>query len=216
MGKTLAEIRTIVRFRGDFRNAIRFPNANVDTEIQAAFGEFYEIVVDANEGYYDTSADVTTTAGVAFVALPSGTWRVRGVDRMDGVDPTPMRRIGVSERTWWNSNQDEPVAYRLTARGIDLFPTPNAVYTLRVTYTPVAPTLDGTSREFYNGWEEYTIFGALVRLAGNERTDVGRWQEQCDRQRARVAAAAANRNSAEPELLPLWGTDEYDRDQRWR
>lgn len=216
MGKTLAEIRSIVRFRGDFRNAIRFPDANVDTEIQAAFGEFYEIVVDANEGYYDTTGNVATTNGVGFVALPTTAWRVRGIDRLDGTDLIPLVRIGVNDRYRWTTGPGEPDAFRLTARGADLYPTPDAIYTLAVTYTPVAPTLGVTSREFYNGWEEYTIFGALIRLAGNERTDIGKWQEQCDRQRARVAAAASNRNSTMPECIPTYLGDEYDRDQRWR
>lgn len=214
--KTLSEIRAIVRFRGDFRNAVRFPNANVDTEIQAAFTEFYELVVGANEGFYDTSGTVTTSANVAFVALPSDAWIVRAVDRQDGNDWVPLRRIGVSDRNRWSPSTDEPEAYRLTARGIDLFPTPNATYTLRVTYTPTAPALSETPREFYNGWEEYTIFGALIRLAGNERTDIGKWQEQLDRQRARVQAAAPQRNSQEPEYLPMYMGDEFERDQRWR
>ena len=215
---TLAEIRAIVRFRGDFRNTLRFPDLNVNAEIQAAFAEFYELVADTNEGYWDTQGTVTTTANVAFVTLPTDSWRVRGVDRVDGTDFIEMRQIGVSERNRYGSDTDEPCAYRLTARGLDLFPTPDAVYSIRVTYTPRAPALiEATAREYYNGWEEYVIYGALIRLAENEERDTSEWQNRIDRQAARIKGGASQRKAAEPEYINLrqgYGDDLPD--ERWR
>lgn len=218
MTKSLADINALVRFRGDFRNTVRFPDTNVNTEIQAAWAEFYELVADTNQGYWDTIGTITTTASTAFVALPSDTWRVRGIDRLDssGTVEAELAMIGISERNHFSSNTDKPRAYRLTARGVDLFPTPDAIYTLRITYTPLAPALSA-AREFYNGWEEYVVYGALIRLAENEERDVTEWQKSLDRQAARVTRGASQRRAAEPEYIPLregWGDDTSD--ERWR
>jgi hypothetical protein len=219
MTKTLAEIITIVRFRGDMRNTIRFPDANLTAEIQAAFAEGYELVVMTNSGFYDTTGNVTTTNGVDFVALPTGAWITRALDRVEGNDFVPMPRIGIKDRNRYGTSRGKPGAHRLSSRGIELYPTPDATYTLRVTYTPVAPTLDTTAREFYNSWEEFTIFGALVRLYDNMGRDSTPWRAGLEQQRARILAAATERNSSGPELLNLhegwgdWGSEDLD---RWR
>jgi hypothetical protein len=217
MTKTLAEIITIVRFRGDMRNSVRFPNADLTSEIQAAFAEGYELVVEQNSGFYDTTGNVVTVAGTAFSALPATAWVVRAVDRVDGTDFEPLPRVGVKDRNRYGTTRGRPVAHRLTARGIDLYPTPDAVYTLRVTYTPVAPTLSATATEFYNSWEEYTIFGALVRLYTNMGRDASEWQRQLDRQAQRIVRAASDRSSGGPEYLNLHdGGDGGEDDDRWR
>lgn len=216
MTKTLAELNAIVRFRGDFRNSIRFPDVNVNSEIQAAFGEFYELVADVNEGYWDTTGTALTTASTAFVALPADAWRVRAIDRFETPDYIELVQIGISDRNWFSATTDKPRAYRLTARGIDLYPTPDAIYTLRVTYTPTAPVLS-VAREYYNGWEEYVIYGALIRLAENEERDTSEWQNRVDRQAARIKGAASGRRQQEPERIPLCeGWDSDMADERWR
>jgi hypothetical protein len=222
MTKTLAEITSIIRFRGDMRNTVRFPDANIATEAQAAFAEGYELVVQQNEGFYDTTANVTTSANTAFVALPAGPpvcWIVRAIDRLEGTDYVPVPRIGVKDRNKYGSTTGKPVAHRLTARGIDLYPTPDAVYTLRVTYTPVAPTLDTTAREFYNSWEEYTVFGALVRLYDNQGRDSSVWQKQLAAQADRIRRGADQRDASGPEYLNLregWSNEDADDVDRWR
>lgn len=212
MTQTLASILAIVRFRGDLRNAIRFPDADLTKEIQGAFGEGYELVADTNEGYYDVTATLSTVAGTDFVALTTGTWRVRAMDRLDGSDYLTMTRVGLKDRNRWGSARGKPEGYRLSARGAELFPTPDAIYTLRQIYTPVAPTLDSTAREFYNGWEEYTIYGALVRLYLNQNRDASEWERQLAMQRARLTSMAGERNASGPEYLNLFEGDGADWD----
>lgn len=215
--KSLTDLLAIVRFRGDFRNTIRFPDANLTTEIQAAFAEVYELIADTNEGYWDTLGTVPTVASTAFVALPSDAWRVRKISRLDGTDYIPMMQIGIDDvDSFSTSSTGRPVAYRLTARGADLYQTPDAVYTLRVIYTPLAPTLSA-AREWYNGWEEYVVYGALVRLTLNEERSSGDWKGELADARARVVRGASGRKSQQPEYLVLHdGCDDFDRDARWR
>lgn len=226
--RSLSDILAAVRFRGDYRNTIRFPDANLNTEIQAAWGELYELIADTNEGYFDIAANIATTNGQPFVVLdttnglPVPVWRLRALDRLDGSDFIEMPQIGIAQRNRYTSTNGTPSAYRLTARGADLYPTPNGVYTLRVTYTPIAPSLTddgGLTLEYYNGWEEYVIYGTLVRLSLNEERTGNDWQQQLGFQRDRIMRGASGRKSQEPDYLPLRegsGDPEFDRDERWR
>jgi hypothetical protein len=220
MTKNLTDLIGILRFRGDMRNTVRFPDANLTTELQAAFAEGYELVVQQNEGFFDTTSNVTTTNSVGFVALPAGPpvcWIVRAIDRQEGADWVPIPRVGVKDRNRYGTTNGRPVAHRLTARGIDLYPTPDATYTIRVTFTPVAPTLGATQIEFYNSWEEYSLNGALVRLYDNQGRDSSLWQRQLAAQAARIMKGADNRDASGPEYLNLregWDSDEND--DRWR
>jgi hypothetical protein len=137
----LATLREVIRFRGDYQNVRKFPNSFVNREIQKSFGEFYALVDSTHEGWWDTDSTVTTVADQAYIALPPQTWRVKAVDRLDGSDYLELRQIGLADRNKYDSSHSEPLAYRLSARGIELYPTPEQAYTLRVLYTPIAPAL---------------------------------------------------------------------------
>lgn len=206
MTQTLSSLITSLRERGDARNVLRFPDSYLTKELQAAFAEGYELIEGAHEGWFDQYDNVSTVAHQAFVALPAGPppcWIVRAVDVLVGTEYTPVPRVGVKDRLRYGNTEGRPTAHRLTVRGIDLFPTPDAIYTLRVLNTPAAPTLDTTPREFYNSWEEYTLYGALVRLYENQGRDPSGWQKQLDRTAARIVKAASSRNSSGPEYLNL-------------
>lgn len=218
MTKTLAELITIVRNRGDARNTVRFPDSYLTGEIQAAFAEGYELIVEQNAGFFDQYDNVSTVAHQAFVPLPAGpppAWIVRAVDRQEGNDFIPMPRIGIKDRMRYGVTEGRPAAHRLTARGIDIYPTPDMVYTLRVLNTPAAPTLDATPREYYSSWEEYAVYGALVRLYNTQGRDPSPWLAELARTKDRIIRAAGERDSSGPEYLNLregftsegWGDD---------
>lgn len=200
----LQTLRSDIRFRGDYQNVRKFPNASVDKEIQRSFGEFYALVDSTHEGYWDTDDTVTTVADQRYVALPASCWRVKGVDRLDGSDYIELRQVSVSDRNKFNSSSDTPQAYRLTARGIELYPTPETAYTLRVTFTPVAPALEeAAEREWYNGWEEYVIESTLMKLDRREGKPLGEREREIARLEKRIKEEATERKQQEPEYLVL-------------
>jgi hypothetical protein len=138
----LSDLVQTVRDRGDYRNPVKFTDEIITREVQAAFAELYQIITGVNEGYFDTTATLTTTANVAYVALPSDSWRVRAIDRIDSSGcPVLLDQVGIDQRNRYGITASCPVAYRLTARGVDLYPTPDQAYTLRLLYTPSAPDL---------------------------------------------------------------------------
>lgn len=225
MTQSLDDIRQTIRDRGNLRNTVRWPNATIEKEAQAAFKELYGLVVLHSPGFYDTDTDaqgspVHTVANQAYAPLPTGTWAIRAVDLLDGGEYVPLEKVGNKDRNrYGTANRDKPRAYRRSARGIELFPTPNAVYTLRITYTPVAPQLDSSQREYYVGWEEYVVAGALIRLCGTQHTDAKIWLQTIAATEARIISEAGEANTQGPEYLNLFGDgdgiEDWDRPVDW-
>jgi hypothetical protein len=199
-----ATIRQTIRDRGDYSNTKKFSPAYLNAEIQTAFNRFWGIVDEAHQGWWDTEDTIVTVAGAVYAALPTGAKAVKAIDRLDGTDYIPLNQVSLSERNRYGVTRGNPVAYRLSARGAELYPTPDAVYTLRVMYTPRPPTLDeSTTREWYDGWEDYIIEKVLLELATRERMPI---QDNLIKLEAaeKVLRASTNaRRQQEPEYLDL-------------
>jgi hypothetical protein len=199
-----ATIRQTIRDRGDYSNTKKFSHAYLNTEIQTAFNRFWGIVDEAHQGWWDTEDTIATVAGAVYAALPTDAKAVKTIDRLDGTDYIPLNQVSLSERNRYGVTRGNPVAYRLSARGAELYPTPDAVYTLRVMYTPRPPTLDeSTTREWYDGWEDYIIEKVLLELATRERMPI---QDNLIKLEAaeKVLRASTNaRRQQEPEYLDL-------------
>ena len=218
---TLDQIEAAVRFRGDYQNVRKFSQADVRNEIQTSFGEFYQLVASVHEGYWDTEATIYTVANTAYAVLPGDTWRVQAIDRLDssGQIVKELDQVGIEHRNRYGALTGEPAAYRLTARGADLYPTPNAVYTLRVLYTPIAPSLSASQpREWFNGWEDYVITSTLLKLDTREGKPLTDRLTVLDKIEKTVRAGATERRSQEPEYLnlrdgvgggPVWHEGDY-------
>lgn len=205
---TLALLRPLIRQRGDYLSSLTFTNTYIDGEIQAANRELYELVDEVHEGWWDTSGTVSTVAAQPYVALPSGCWRVRGIDIANGSGWDELRQVTIGDRNRFGASTAKPEAYRLSARGAELFATPNAVYSLRVTYTPVCPALSESAGIELYGWHEYIIVGALLRMDQRSKRPLGERQQELERQRQRVVMSASKRKGQEPEYLQLregWG-----------
>ncbi len=199
-----ATLRNTIRLRGDYTNTRRFSNAYINTEIQTAFNHFWRIVDEAHQGWWDTQGTVTTTADTAYVALPATAKVVKGVDRLDGGEYIEMPQVGIDQRNRYGVSTGKPVAHRLSARGIELHPTPNAVYTIRVTFTPKPVTLtESETREWYDGWEDYIIEKVLLELDDRERKPLGDRMAKLEMAEKALRASSGERRQTEPEYLVL-------------
>lgn len=203
----LTDLINIVRLRGDYLSSLTFTVAYLTHEIQAAWAELYELVAETYEGWWDKSSTLPTVAAQGFIGLPVDCWRVQGIDILCGNEYRQLRQIGISQRNRYGASTAQPLAYRLSVRGIELYPTPNAAYTLRVNYTPIVTTLDDTGIQLY-GWEEYVITGALLRLDQRSEKPTGERQAELERCKQRVIMAAQRRRQQEPEYLVMREHDE--------
>jgi hypothetical protein len=209
------QIRAAIRFRGDYKSVRAFPDASLNVEIQTAFGHFWRIVDEAHQGWWDKQGTVTTTAGVAYVALPADAKVVKGVDRLDGDRYIEMPQVGLEHRSRFGSTQGRPIAHRLTARGIELAPTPDAAYTLRVMYSPKPPALtENEQHEWYDGWEDFVIEKVLWELDSREGKPLGDRMAKLEMAEKALRASSAQRRQTEPEYLRLHESagDSFDDD----
>lgn len=213
-----ATLRATIRLRGDYSNVRRFPDTYLNTEIQTAFGKFYQLVADTHEGWWDTQGALSTVNAQPYVAMPADCWRAQALDILCGSEYTEMPQIGLGDRNRYGASTARPVAYRTSSRGFELYPTPNAVYTLRLNYTPKAPDLDeSTTHEWYNGWEDFVIEAVLLELATREGQPLGDRVAKLKMAGDAITAGASERRSQEPEYLCLrehsgWGLGPYGGD----
>lgn len=206
-----SDLRTMIREDGDYQNVRRFPDAYLNVRIQRAFGAFWEAIADTHQGWWDTEGDIATVASQQYIALPSDCWRVQGIDLIESGEKYPLAQIGLSDRHRYGSSTGKPSAYRTSSRGIELYQTPDAIYTLRVNYTPLAPALsDGSSREWYNGWEEFVVEHVKYQIAKRERMPLKDHLESLGEILGRITRGAGERRSQEPEYLKLREYDSLD------
>src|SRR5688572_24188727 len=114
---TLSAMRDIIRFRGSYENSTKFTSARLNVEINAAWAELYELIAEVQDGYFDTTGSLSTTANQQHVDLPADFWRLRGVDILQSGRYSELRQVGISERNDFQSSQGRPVAYRTAAGG---------------------------------------------------------------------------------------------------
>lgn len=206
-----ATLRQSIRFLGDFKNVKRFPSTDINTIIQQKFDRFWAIVDEAHQGWWDKEGTITTVTGQAYLALPTDCKAVKAMDRLDGSDYVEMVQVGLSERNRWGSSRGKPQAYRLSSRGLELYPTPDAAYTLRVIYTPKPDTLDeDTTHEWYEGWEDYVLNAVILELKTREGMPLGDYADKLIAAEKALRASTSQRRQAEPEYLRLCEYDGID------
>lgn len=202
---TLTTMRTAVRELGDFPLSRKFSNDFVDREIQRSWTALHRIVEDVNEGYFDKEATAPTVANQAYVALTStlaDVRRVKGVDVLDG-EYRALDQISIAERNRYSAtNRDIPCAYRLSERGIELYPTPGAIYTLRVMYARKVTALGASAVEIDEDWQDYVIWSTITKLATTEERPTGDYERRAA-EAEQAIRGGHDRRRAEPEYLPL-------------
>lgn len=200
-----AQVRSTIRLRGDYTNVRRFSNDYLNTEIQTAFGHFWRIVDEAHQGWWDTEGSLATVAELAYVALAADMKVIKGVDRLDGGQYEPLAQIGLADRHRFDSSgTGKPIAYRLSARGVELYKTPDQAYTLRVFYTPKPPQLtENEQREWFDGWEDFVIEKVLLELDDREKKPLNDRMAKLDIAEKALRASTHERRQQEPEYLVL-------------
>ena len=206
-----ATLRSTIRSRGDYTNVRRFPTDYLHNEIQNAFDDFWRIVNEAHQGWWDTEGAMVTVANQAYAALPSDAKVIKAIDRLDGGEYIEMPQVSLGERNRYGSSTGKPLAYRLSARGAEVYPTPDAVYTLRAIYTPKPSTLDeNTAREWYDGWENYVIEKVLLELDSREKLPLTDRLTKLAAAEKALRASTNERRQQEPEYLRLREYDTLD------
>lgn len=180
---------------------------SLDAFINAGLDALYDLMVQAyGEDYFLTSSAFTTVAGTATYALPADFGKLRGVDLLyTGNTRVPLSRFNFAER---NRLRDpllagEVPSYRLQGSLLWLEPAPTAAYSGTLWYVPSRPLLvnGADSVNVPNGWEDYAVLEAAIRVGLKEEGDVSGLLSLQERMRARLEAAVESRDAGEPERV---------------
>jgi|SRR5688572_3242479 len=215
---TLAQLRTAFRRRGEYDNSATMTDAIVAELLNSAIAEVHNMLVSKGEDYHLTDTTVATVAGTDYVAAPSDFFKLAGLDlEVSSTDKSMLWSMSLDDRLRGISQRGRPERYRLRGVGssarIVLAPIPDAVYTLRIHYYPVATVLaaDGDIYDGINGFEEAVLQLALYRADEREgRPSANGRLGEAQRLLAMFSQAADSRILAEPQYLnPPGGWVDY-------
>lgn len=218
---TLDQMRTRVRFLGDFENSRVISDARLDEVINANLRKVYDLLLRHRPEPYITeqSGPPVTVANSPNVALASNFYRLREVEVYDGGNYYKLRPVNLSEAWRFNAPAAAPRGFRYRVQGANLVlvPTPTAVYTLRVYYFPAFTALASGSSAFdgVNGHEDLVIARSVVDLKMRESMPAGEWSQRVLALTKEVMEAAGEVDSGDPFWLSGTGPEGIEEDLWW-
>lgn len=210
---TLTALLARTRRKGNYPNTGNHPASPIsDTflteELNGGIADYEKILDHRWEGFRDKTGTVSTVANTATAALPADFKTLRGKPFIvSGDQPCVLRRLTADMTHRYYSQRERPIGYMLTGSNLEFFPTPDAVYTVNLRYTPTTTVLVSGSDSITvpNGWERYFIELALLAADQQQQRSVQDRLTILARLEAEVVDAAGERNNAEPEYIPFPG-----------
>lgn len=205
---TLAQFRDRARQRSDMETSDFVEDSELTGYVNASLAELYDLLVSAyGEDYFLADAfTITTASATSDYALPPDFYKMRGLDcKINNSDWFSLRPFNFNER---NGNQDTQwgmiggpnIRYRIMGSNLKLSPLPDGAYTLQLWYVPTAPVLASDSDSFddVNGFGEYVIVDAAIKMLQKEESDVSVLMAQKQALKRRLEEMANNRDAGQP------------------
>lgn len=177
---TLTTLRTRVRERADMVGSsfVGDTATGLDAWINEAVQKLHGMLVDAlGEEYISSSSSFTTVAAQSDYALPTGFFKLYGVDLTMGGDVYALEPYMRPERNVYRNTQTAGwylPRYSLVGSNLRLYPAPAAGLTGAVLYAPEATALSNGSDSvnFPNGWERFVVLDAAIQALLKEESSV--------------------------------------------
>lgn len=215
---TLAQLRTRARQRADMESTGFVTDSELNTYINASYAELYDLMVSKySEDYFVAPAHTfTTTLNVDKYPLPADFYKLLGVDfQINSSNWISVKRFEFSERNLpqiWEAYTPETIRYRVFGDNILLSPVPAAGQSLRAWYIPLPETLSADSDSFsgINGFEEYVVIDAAIKMLTKEESDTSQLFMEKQAMRFRIEQMAEARDVAFPSTvqdtstIPAW------------
>lgn len=207
----LDALRDRVRQRADVETALHVTDAEVTSYINESIAALHSMIVEAGEDDFLTSADISTVAGTETYSLttPAATfYKVEHVEvQIDGIW-TPLERWQFSERHLYENSsnggwgwQAGKIAYRIVGRdNLRILPAPDGVYTVRLWYHAASVLLSADSDTYdgRDGWEEWVVLDAAIKIGVKEESDVGALVGEREKVELRIKPQARTKDRARP------------------
>jgi hypothetical protein len=217
---------TRVRQRADMEDNYFVSDVEIQTYVNAGIAELHDILIQTyGQDYYLSSHTFTTTSGTDSYALPSGFYKLRGVDcKINGQDWFTLRPFNFNERNlyqnWgqWSVLGLSNIRYRMFGSNVVFTPVPDTTTEVRLWYIPTSQKFNsatpGTSTTTYddiNGYAEYIVVDAAIKCLQKEESDVQVLLLQKQAMKKNIQESANNRDAGHP----LSVTDIYDANNRF-
>jgi len=217
---TLLQLRTAAKQRADMENSSFISDTEANGLLNRSIAELYDLIISKyGEDYYVSSSTTAFTSGTDTYSLPSDFYKVVGVDYViSSTNKIPMKRFEFFERNnkdYQALTYDQTYRYRLLGSNILFTPIPNTTASFALWYVPLAQTLsaDGDTLQGFNGWEEYVIIDAAIKMRIKEETDTTQLQQQKIDMIERLKSMTDNRDAAFP--TKVIDTTDYSFGRRW-
>jgi hypothetical protein len=207
--RTLTNLIADVRFRADNQAAT---DPEITELINQSITALYDLLTNAfGDEYFELETSLSTVANNDSISLSGVTdfykitgvwWLISGGQyaRISQYQPANSQTI-IPSSGW---NYDANIYYRLRVNSLRFVPTPLAIHTVKLKYIPWAVRLVNGSDTFdgYNGWEEYPVVDAAIKLLEREgNTDDAQLLMARKQELLRRIQEMADRDLSEPSRI---------------
>lgn len=198
---TLLDLRTQVRDRADIKHSTFCTDTEINTYINSAYAELYDMLVKATEDYYVQSASLVYNGAVDLMPLPNDFYKLNGVDYFLNGILQPMDKFVFEDRNKYVYNTNV-VRYRIIKNDLVLKPMPSA-QTVTIWYTPAITlmALDADTVDGVNGWEDWIVLDASIKCMMKEESDVSMLLAEKQGLEKRIKEMSRNRDQGKPDRV---------------
>lgn len=205
---TLLQLKTQSRLRADKVGSSFIQDSELVGYINNSACELYDLLVGAyGNDYFLKSNSFSTVGQTESYNLPTDFYKMTGLDYLISSDNVlTLRPYQFNERnkyrigTYWNAiiGAAGP-RYKINQSTISLLPVPDGVYNLKLWYVPACPTLalDTDTFDGINGWEEFIIIDAAIKMLQKEESDTSLLEKQKIMIMGRINQMAENRDAGQ-------------------
>lgn len=206
---TLGQLKTRSRERADMVNSKFISDSELASYINASYAELYDLLISSRgENYFIDSYSFTTTSNQDSYALPNDFYKLMGVDYVTSAS----QAITLKAFKWQERNRfKEPfyntanynLMYQIRGNDLVFVPVPNGNQNMKLWYVPVPASLSSDSDSFngINGYEEYIVIDAAIKMRVKEESPVDELMMAKEAMRQRVLQASSGRDSGEPNRV---------------
>jgi hypothetical protein len=180
---SLLELRTQSRQRADKVGSGYILDSELNTYINQSISELYDLLVGAyGNDYFLSNTTFPISVYQNEYALPGDFYKLAGVDlylnqsRFITLKPFNWNERGRFQdgSNWAAIIAIQGPRYHIGGQSITFNPTPTINATVKMWYVPVALKLQGDNDTFdgINGWEEFVVIDAAIKMLQKEESDV--------------------------------------------
>lgn len=189
MAESVTNLYSRIRRRADRENDPHIVDAELLQFINASYKELWDLLVAASSDYFLSSETYTLTGTTDTRALPSGCYKVRGVDWLNG------RYEALPRFTFANRNLTGRRMYRVVGTNIQFLPLADAAGSYKTWYEPGPTELTAgadTLNTAVDMWDEYIVIDCAIKCLAKSQDDVSGFMAEKEAMRQRIMAMASD------------------------